>query len=101
MTQISFYQKRFTTKTTTTKGGGATKSFTDDMKNNVVQSYGAKTQREMTNIFTRPFPVPGGNTQKNTNLQNYMADRIPSKNKLDYSKYNKSAANNFFSNNSY
>jgi hypothetical protein len=101
VTETSIYEKRVTTKTTTTRGGDATKSFTGGMRNNVVQSNGVKTQRGMTNTYTRPFPVPRGNTQKNTNLHSYMTGRIPSKNNAEYSKYNKSGANNSFSNNSY
>jgi len=101
VTENSFYEKRVTTKTSTTRGGDATKSFTVVMRNNVPQSYGAKTQRGMTNTYTRPFPGLRGNNQKNTNLQNYMTGRNPSKNKADLSKYNRNGANNSFSNNSY
>ena len=101
VTETSFYEKRVTTKTTTSRGGNATKSFIGGMRNNFVQSNGAKTQRGMTNTYTRPFPVPRGNTQKNTNLQSYMTGRIPSKNKAEYTKYNRNGAKNSFSNNSY
>ena len=101
VTETSFYEKRVTTKTTTTKGGDAAKSFATGMRNNVVESNGAKTQRGMTNTYTRPFPVPRGNIQKNTSLQNYMTGKIPLKNKAEYSKYNRSGFNNSFSNNSH
>lgn len=101
VTETSFYEKRITTKTTSTRGGDATKSFTGGMRNNIVQSYGTKTQRGLTNTYARPFPIPRGNTQKNTNLQNYMTSKIPPKNKVEYSKYNRSGNNNSFSNNSH
>ena len=101
VTETSFYEKKITTKTTTTRGGNATKSFTGSMRSNMTQSNGAKTQRGMANTYARPFPIPKGNTQKITNLQNFMTGRNTSKNIAEYSKYNRSGANNSFSNNSY
>ena len=112
VTETTYYEKRVTTKTTTTRGGDASQSQNSTVKysninsttttSNTARAGGYKSQNQTTNNYSRPSPATRGNsTENNTYLRNYDSGRNASRNKNEPSSYNRYGASNYSSNYSF
>jgi len=116
VTETTYYEKRVTTKTTTTRGGEVSQSQNNTVKysntntnintnintSNTARSGGYKSQNQTSNTYSRPSPATRGNsTENNTYLRNYDSGRAASKNRNEPSNYNRYGASNYSSNYSF
>ena len=114
VTETTYYEKRVTTKTTTTRGGDVSQSQNSTVKytnsnintntniSNTTRSGGYKSQNQTSNIYSRPSPATRGNsTENNIYLRNYDSNRTVSRNKNEPSNNNRYGTSNYSSNYSF
>ena len=100
-TETTIYEKRVTTKTTTTRGGDTSQTQINNKRYSSVNTNNNTRSSGTSNTYTRPSPSIRGSVEKNSYLRNYDTGRSPSLNRTENTQYKRYGGANTSNSNNY